>query len=78
MEKYNGKLVVGMVSGALVGTALALLVAPKTGKETRKMVGNKAGKAMGNVRQKFARGRGSEIIEEHSSNGYETADSSRK
>ena len=35
MEKHTGKFVVGMVFGALVGTAIALLVAPKAGKETR-------------------------------------------
>ncbi len=74
----GNKLVTGLVAGALVGVAAGILLAPKTGKETRKMVGEKAGKAVGNVRQKFAKGRGSDIIEEHSSNGYETADSSRK
>ena len=74
----GNKLVTGLVAGALVGVAAGILLAPKSGKETRKLVGTKAGKAMGNMRQKFAKGRGSEIIEEHSSNGYETADSSRK
>ena len=74
----GNKLVTGLVAGALVGVAAGILLAPKTGKETRKMVGEKAGKAMGNVRQKFAKRRGSDIIEEHSSNGFETVDSSRK
>ena len=33
------KIVAGIVAGALVGTALGLLVAPKTGRETRQIVG---------------------------------------
>ena len=73
----GNKLVTGLVAGALVGAAAGILLAPKSGKETRKMVGEKAGKAMGNVGQKFGKGRGSELIEEHSTNGYETAESSR-
>ena len=71
-------MVTGLVAGALVGAAAGILLAPKSGKETRKIVGKKAGKYVGTVRQKFSKGRGSEIIEEHSSNGYETAESSRK
>ena len=78
MEMKGTKLVTGLVAGALVGAAAGLLLAPKSGKETRKMVGKRAGKYVGNVREKFSKGRGSEIIEEHSSNGFETIDSSRK
>ena len=52
MEKQNGKLIVGMVSGALVGTALALLVAPKTGKETREVIRSKAGHVATSIRQR--------------------------
>ncbi|PKB78716.1 MAG: hypothetical protein BZY88_17030 [SAR202 cluster bacterium Io17-Chloro-G9] len=31
----------GIIAGALVGTALGLLVAPKTGKESREIVANR-------------------------------------
>ena len=33
------KILAGIVAGALVGTVLGLLVAPKTGRETRQIVG---------------------------------------
>lgn len=34
----RNQIVTGIIAGALVGTALGLLVAPKTGKETRQFV----------------------------------------
>ncbi len=38
------KLITGLVAGAIVGTAAGLLLAPKSGKDNRKMVGEKAAK----------------------------------
>ncbi len=38
MEKDNGSSVVWFLAGAATGAAIALLYAPKTGKETRKML----------------------------------------
>ena len=63
MEKENGKLVVGMISGALMGTAIALLVAPKAGRETRKVIGSKAGRAAVSIRQRCARQRRADVVE---------------
>ncbi len=37
----RNQIVTGIIVGALVGTALGLLVAPKTGKETRQIVATK-------------------------------------
>ncbi|MCH7714304.1 MAG: YtxH domain-containing protein [Chloroflexi bacterium] len=34
----RNQIVTGIIAGALVGTALGLLVAPKTGRETRQLV----------------------------------------
>ena len=55
----GNKLVAGLVAGAVVGSAMGLLVASKTGKESRQMVTegtwqwrNKAGGALHNLRQK--------------------------
>ncbi|MCL5410783.1 MAG: YtxH domain-containing protein [Patescibacteria group bacterium] len=38
----NGKFVIGAALGALAGIAAGILFAPRSGKETRKMVGDKA------------------------------------
>jgi gas vesicle protein len=38
----NNGLIAGVLAGALVGTAAGLLLAPKTGKESRKIVRSKA------------------------------------
>ena len=37
----RNQIVTGIIAGALVGTALGLLVAPKTGKEARQIVATK-------------------------------------
>ena len=47
----NRKLVAGMVSGAVVGAAIGLLAAPKSGKDTRQLVRNKAGSLVTSLRQ---------------------------
>ncbi len=63
MEKHSGKFVVGMVSGALVGTAVALLLAPNTGKETRKVIRSKAGHVAISIRQRCGRHSGADAVE---------------
>lgn len=42
MGKGSGKFVVGALIGAAAGAALGLLFAPKSGKETRKAIAEKA------------------------------------
>ena len=68
----GNKLVAGLVAGAVVGSAMGLLVAPKTGKESRQMVAegtsqwrNKAGGALHNLRQKPGEESRSSVIKEH-------------
>ena len=48
----NGKLVAGVVSGAAVGATIGLLVAPKSGKDTRQLVRNKAGSLVTSLKQR--------------------------
>lgn len=43
---------VGILAGAVVGGAVALLLAPKSGKETRAYIKEKLGETVGNVRHK--------------------------
>ena len=49
----TSKLMTGLVVGALVGAAVGLMVAPKPGDETRKVVRDKAGAYFGELREKY-------------------------
>lgn len=41
-DHENGKFAAGVILGALIGASLAILFAPKSGEETRKIIKNKA------------------------------------
>lgn len=75
----SNKLISGLVAGALVGAAVGILFAPKPGRESRVIVGtkageirNKTGEYIGTVREKIKRGRTSESVEEPSENGVQS------
>lgn len=42
MSKNGGKFVIGAMVGAVAGAVAGLLFAPKSGKQTRKIIGDKA------------------------------------
>ena len=48
----RNRFILGFAAGAMIGTAAALLITPKTGKETRHIVTNRAGQFAGQFRQK--------------------------
>jgi len=52
------KLVVGMVSGAVVGATIVLLAAPKCGKDTRQLVRNKVGSLVTSLKQRRSHEKG--------------------
>ena len=54
----NRKLVVGMVSGAVVGATIGLLAAPKCGKDTRHLVRNKVDSLVTSLRQRRSHEKG--------------------
>ena len=61
----RNRFILGFAAGAVIGGAAALLVAPKTGKETRHIVTNgagqfsqKAGHYWGSLRQKISKAEG--------------------
>lgn len=82
----NNGLITGVLAGALVGTAAGILLAPKTGKESRKIVSSKAtdfkikagdyrDKAenyFGVVREKLQKNNVTSTVEEFSGNGAQT------
>ena len=47
--------VVGLLMGALIGAATALLLAPERGEETRRLVRSRAQPAVGRIRDMTAR-----------------------
>ena len=73
----NGKrLMTGLGAGAILGTLAGMLVAPKSGKENRKMVGEKAskirnrtGEAMGSLKSRIKKTPTETAVEESSNNG---------
>jgi len=53
MESENLKaFCIGLLAGAVIGGAVALLYAPKTGKETRKLIKDKATEVVDTVKEK--------------------------
>ena len=77
MEKGN-KLVTGLVAGAAVGAIAGLLLAPKTGKETRSIVSTRADKIrhktghyVGGLRNRVSRGEGVKESSNHYSSNTE-------
>ena len=53
----TGRFVKGLVVGALVGTAVGLLVAPQPGRQSRSSIRRKSGEYIGNLRGRFRRSR---------------------
>ncbi len=49
----NQKFLIGSVGALLTGIAIGLLVAPKSGKESRKLIKNKANDLSGNAKDKY-------------------------
>ena len=65
MDRHN-KILYGLGTGVIIGAAAGLLLAPKTGKETRKLVAERAesikSRAAGTLRQAMRR-RNSHLVE---------------
>ena len=59
MIRHNTRrFVAALVGGSLTGAAAGLLFAPRSGRETRYVVGHKTVHYVGTLREKFARSRG--------------------
>lgn len=52
-SKHGVKMVVSFLSGAAIGAGLALLFAPKSGKETRQQIKNMATKVGDEVKENY-------------------------
>ena len=59
----TGKLFLGMVVGATAGAAIGLMVAPKTGMETRKEIRGRTGTYSHAIRERFKKNQAPEHFE---------------
>lgn len=53
--KGNGKLLLGALVGGAIGAAAGILFAPRSGKVTRSMIGEKYSEVTTSLRRKFKR-----------------------
>ncbi len=55
MRNKTGRFVTGLIVGSLTGATVGLLFAPRSGRESRDVVGHKAGHYVGALRERFGR-----------------------
>ena len=55
MRNKTGRFVTGLIVGSLTGAAVGLLLAPRSGRETREVVRHKTGHYVGTLRERFGR-----------------------
>jgi gas vesicle protein len=67
MSEKNSDLLKGLFIGGLIGVVLGILYAPKSGKETREDIANKADELLGKAKEEY------EKAVEKSKTAYETA-----
>jgi gas vesicle protein len=67
MSERNGDLLKGLIIGGLIGAVLGILYAPKSGKETREDIANKADELVAKAREEY------EKAVEKSKTAYEAA-----
>jgi gas vesicle protein len=53
MSERNGDLLKGLIIGGLIGAVLGMLYAPKSGKETREDIANKADELLAKAREEY-------------------------
>ena len=52
----SGRVSMGLIAGAVAGVSVGMLVAPKTGKETREIIRHKTSDYAGTLRERFGKG----------------------
>jgi gas vesicle protein len=55
MSERNGDLFIGLVIGGLIGAAIGILFAPKSGKETREDIANKADEVLAKAKEEYGK-----------------------
>ncbi len=56
MKNKTGRFVTGLIVGSLMGGTVGLLLAPRSGRDTRDVVRHKTGHFAGTLRERFGRG----------------------
>jgi gas vesicle protein len=67
MSECNRDLLAGLLIGGLIGSALGILFAPKSGKETREDIARKANEALNKTKEEY------EMVVEKTKAAYEAA-----
>jgi len=65
----TGRFVAGLVAGALAGAGLGLFIAPRSGRETRRIVHHKAGYYVNRLRDRFRQKDTSPVVPEDRADG---------
>ncbi len=55
MRNKTGRFVTGLILGSLMGGTVGLLLAPRSGRETRDVVRHKTGNYVGTLRERLGR-----------------------
>ena len=55
MRNKTGRFVTGLIVGSLMGGTVGILLAPRSGRATRRVVRHKTGHYVGTLRERFGR-----------------------
>ncbi len=73
MRNTTGRFVTGLLVGSLTGATVGLLLAPRSGRETRDVVRHKTGHYVGTLRERFGRSSVANGAKEHVDDHVEVA-----
>ena len=73
MRNKTGRFVTGLIAGSLMGGTVGLLLAPRSGIETRDVVRHRTGHYVGTLRERFGKCGATNGAKEHAPTQVEAA-----